>query len=207
MLGGSAIETAMRQLIPAFERRTGADTVTHDFDGAIGQMTARIRNGERADVVIVSRPQVNELIKHGSIMPRSDADLAKVAIGVFVRTGAPKPDISSVESFKRAMLAASSIGWNDLVAGAPVSLYMIGLFERLGIATEMQPKSVAFSEIIAASGVELVGALPDEIQNHTLFAAGIGTHARDPQASKALIEFLSSKEAEGVWTANGFRTP
>jgi molybdate transport system substrate-binding protein len=228
VLGGSAVETVMRELIPAFEQRTG-HTVSHDFDGAIGQMTARVRDGEHADVVIVSRPQIDELIRSGRLAHRSNADLAKIAIGIFVRTGAPKPDISSVEAFKRAMLAAGSIGWNDPAAGAPVSLYMIGLFERLGIAAAMRPKTVAFkqrserfatvargdveigfnqvSEIVAAPGVDLVGPLPEDIQNYTLFAAGIGAQARDRQASKDLIDFLLSKEAAAVWTAKGFRTP
>ena len=228
VLGGSAVDTAMRELIPAFERSTG-HTVSHDLDGAIGQMAARVRDGEAVDVVIVSRPQVNDLIARGRIARGSDADIARVAIGIFVKAGAPKPDISTVDAFKRTMLAARSIGWNDPAAGAPVSLYMIGLFERLGIAAAMQPKTVAFrqrserfaavargdveigfnqvSEIIAAPGVELAGALPDEIQNYTLFAAGVGADTREDAASKAFIDFVASKEARDVWTARGFLPP
>lgn len=228
VLSGSAIETAMRELIPAFERRTG-HIVSHDFDAAIGQTTARVRDGEHADVVIVSRAQINELIQRGRLTPGSDANLAKVAIGIFVRSGAPKPDIGSVDAFKRTMLATRSIGWNDPAAGAPVSLYMLGLFQRLGIAAQMQAKTVAFkqrserfaavargdveigfnqvSEIIAAPGVDLVGPLPDEIQNYTLFAAGVGAGARDLQASRAFVDFITSKDARAVWTAKGFVAP
>jgi molybdate transport system substrate-binding protein len=228
VLGGSAIETAIRELIPAFERRTG-HTVSHDLDGAIGQMTARVRDGEHADVVIVSREHIDALARGGRIMPRSEADLAKVAIGIFVRASAPKPDIGTVEAFRRTMLAARSIGWNDPAAGAPVSLYMIDLFERLGIAAQMQPKTVAFkqrserfaavargdveigfnqvSEIIAAPGVDLVGPLPDDIQNYTRFSAGIGVSTREPAAARAFVDFMASKDAMVVWTAKGFQPP
>jgi molybdate transport system substrate-binding protein len=228
VLAGSAIETTMRDLIPAFEQRTG-HTVSHDFDGAIGQMTARILAGEPADVVIVSRPQINTLIERGRIASGTDADLAKAAIGVFVRTGSPRPDVSSVEAFKRAMLAARSIGWNDPAAGAPVSLYMIGLFERLGIAMDMRPKTVTFkqraerfapvargdveigfnqiSEILVAPGVDLVGPLPEEIQNYTQFTAGVTASTRAQAASTALIDFISSADAMAIWRAKGFRAP
>src|SRR5262249_4111869 len=158
----------------------------------IGGMTDRVQNGENADVVIVSRPQIETLEKSGRVVADTRTDIAKVGVGVFVKKGAPKPDISSVEMFRRSMLAARSIGWNDPAAGAPVSLYMIALFERLGIAEAMKQKTVTFkqrserfeavargdveigfnqiSEILAAAGVDLVGPLPDPIQNFTLFA-------------------------------------
>jgi molybdate transport system substrate-binding protein len=112
LLAGSAVETTMSELIPAFERASG-HKVAHDFNGAIGQMTERVLNGEAADVVIVSAAQIDALSEAGKVKPGSRIDIAKVAIGVFVRKGAPKPDISSVAAFKRAMLAARSIGWND----------------------------------------------------------------------------------------------
>src|SRR6266436_7465184 len=178
ILAGSAIETAMAVLIPQFEKSSG-HKVAFDFNGAIGAMTDRVQKGEAADVVIVSGLQIEMLEKQGKVVLGSRTDIARVGVGLFVRKGAPKPDISSVDAFKRTMLAARSIGWNDPAAGAPVSIYMIGLLERLGIADVMKPKIVAFkerserfeavargdveigfnqiSEIITAPGVDLVG--------------------------------------------------
>src|SRR5215207_817469 len=174
-------------------------------------MTERVRHGEPADVVIVSRQQIEGLEKEGKVVSGTRADIAKVGVGVFVRKGAPKPDISSVDAFKRTMLAARSIGWNDPAAGAPVSIYLIGVMERLGIADVMKPKTVAFkvrserfeavargdieigfnqiSEIIAAPGVDLVGPLPAPIQNYTLFAGGIVASSRQQEPAKELLRF------------------
>ena len=228
ILAGSAIETAMAVLIPQFEQSSG-HKVAFDFNGAIGAMADRVHKGEAADVVIVSGPQIDSLEKQGKVVLGSRADIAKVGVGLFVRKGAPKPDIGSVEAFKRAMLAARSIGWNDPAAGAPVSIYMIGVLERLGIADAMQPKTVAFkqrserfeavargdveigfnqiSEIIAAPGVDLLGPLPGPIQNYTLFAGGIVATSKEQDAAKALLRFISSPAAQATWKAKGFEAP
>jgi molybdate transport system substrate-binding protein len=228
ILAGSAIETAMAVLIPQFEKSSGHKVIS-DFNGAIGAMADRVQKGEAADVVIVSAPQIETLEKQGKVVPGSRADIARVGVGLFVRKGAPKPDISSVEAFKRTMLAAKSIGWNDPAAGAPVSLYMIGVLERLGIADAMKSKTVAFkrrserfeavargdveigfnqiSEIIAAPGVDLVGPLPAPIQNYTLFAGGIVAIGKEQDAAKALIGFISSAGAQETWKSKGFDAP
>jgi molybdate transport system substrate-binding protein len=228
ILAGSAIETAMAVLIPQFEKSSG-HKVVFDFNGAIGAMTERVRKGEAADVVIVSRQQIESLEKEGRVVSGSRADIAKVGVGVFVRKGAPKPDISSVEAFKRTMLAAKSIGWNDPAAGAPVSIYLLGVIERLGIADVMKPKTVAFkarserfeavargdvaigfnqiSEIIAVPSVDLVGPLPSPIQNYTLFAGGIVTASKEQEAAKELIRFMSTPAAQATWKLKGFEVP
>lgn len=228
ILAGSAIETAMAVLIPQFEQSSG-HKVTFDFNGAIGAMTDRVQKGEAADVVIVSGPQIETLEKQGKVVAGSRADIARVGVGLFVRKGAPKPDISSVDAFKRTMLTARSIGWNDPAAGAPVSIYMIGVMERLGIADTMKPKTVAFkqrserfeavargdveigfnqiSEIIAVPSVDLLGPLPAPIQNYTLFAGGIVATSKEQEAAKALIRFISSPVAQATWKAKGFDAP
>jgi len=228
ILAGSAIETVMSELIPKFEQSSG-HKVTHDFNGAIGEMANRLLKGEAADVGMVSGAQIDNLIKQGRVVAGSRTDIAKVGVGIFVRKGAPKPDISSVEAFKRTMLAAKSIGWNDPAAGAPVSIYMLGALERLGIAEQMKPKTVAFkqrserfaavargdveigfnqiSEIVVAPGVDLVGPLPAEIQNYTLFAAGLIASSKEQQAGKVFIQFVSSPAAQAVWKAKGFEAP
>ncbi len=214
----------MIELIPKFEQSSG-HKVTFDY-GTVGGMTDRLQKGEAADVAIVSGPQIDVLEKQGKVAAGSRVNLAKVGIGVFVRKGAPKPDISSVEAFKRTLLAAKSIGYNDPAAGAPVSIYLIGALERLGIAAEMKPKTKVFqrradrfeavargdveigfnqiSEIVAAPGVELVGPLPAAIQNYTLFAAGIVVDSKQQDAGKALIQFISSPAAAAVMKTKGF---
>jgi molybdate transport system substrate-binding protein len=228
VLSGSAIETAMAVLIPQFEKSSGHKVIS-DFNGAIGAMADRIQKGDAADVAIVSGLQIEMLEKQGKVISGSRTDIAKVGVGLFVRKGAAKPDISSVDAFKRTMLAAKSIGWNDPAAGAPVSIYMIGVLERLGIADVMKPKTVAFkqrserfeavargdveigfnqiSEIIAAPGVDLVGSLPAPIQNYTLFAGGIVATSKEQNAAKALIRFISSPVVQEIWKSKGFDAP
>jgi len=217
VIGGSALFPVMDVLVPRFERASG-HKVALDIDGAIGAMAKRIQAGEAADVVIVSRQQLDALEKSGRVVPGSARDLARLGVGVFVRKGAPKPDISSVESFKRAMLAAKSIGYNDPAAGAPVSLYLLGLFERMGIGAEMQKKTVIFrqrterfapvargeveigfnqiSEILIVPEVELLGPLPREIQNYTHFAAAVVSGSRNPEVAQRFVTHISSPAAK-----------
>jgi len=227
VLSGSGVQPVMVDLIPKFEASSG-HKVTFDY-GTVGGMAERVQRGEAADVVIASGPQVEALEKEGKVVAGSRAGLAKTGVGVFVRKGAAKPDIGSVEAFKRTMLAAKSIGWNDPAAGAPVSIYMLDLLERLGIGAEMKPKTVAFkqrserfeavargdvqigfnqvSEILAASGVDLVGPLPESIQHYTLFSAGVVANSVQQDAARALIRFISSPEAKAAMKAKGFDAP
>jgi molybdate transport system substrate-binding protein len=228
LVGGSAIEPVMAELIPKFEKLSGHRVVS-DLNGAIGAMTARVQRGEAADVIIVSGTQIDSLEKTGRVVSGSRADLAKVGIALFVRKGAPKPDVSTVDSFKRALLDARSIGYNDPAAGAPVSLYLIGLFEKMGITAQMQSKTVVFrqraerfgavargdveigfnqvSEIIAVPDVDKVGPLPAEIQNYTLFAAGVIADSPAPSEARAFVQYISSADARSVWKAKGFDAP
>jgi molybdate transport system substrate-binding protein len=156
-------------------------------------------------------------------------DLAKVGVGVFVKRGAAKPDISTVETFKRATLNAKSVGYNDPAAGAPVSLYLIDLFQRLGISAELTAKTVVFkqrserfdavargdvelgfnqiSEIVSAPGVELVGPLPASIQRFTVFAAGIVASSKEPKAAMDFVRFIGTPETGAVWKSKGFEAP
>jgi molybdate transport system substrate-binding protein len=226
-LSGSGVHPVMDEVIPKFEQSSG-HKVKFDY-GTVGGMAARVRDGEIADVIIASRAQVDALIAGGKVMPDSRVDLAKTGVGIFVRKGAPRPNIDTVEAFKRTMLRANSIGWNDPAAGAPVSIYMIGLLERLGIAEQMKPKTTAFkqrserfeavargdveigfnqiSEILAEPHVDLVGPLPAEIQHYTVFTAGIVASSRQPEAGKALVQFISSPEVRALIKAKGFDLP
>src|SRR5262245_66436438 len=121
VFSGSGVQPVMAELVPEFERSSG-HAVIFEY-GTIGGMAERVQSGERADVLIASEPQVAALEREGKIIAGTATPLAKTGIGIFVRKGAPKPDIGSVEAFKSAMLAAKSIGWNDPAAGAPVSIH------------------------------------------------------------------------------------
>jgi molybdate transport system substrate-binding protein len=225
VLAGSALEPVFAAIIPEFER-SSAHKILLDSDGAIGAMTDRIEKGEVADVVIVSGTQIDRLEKQGRVATGSRTDLARVGVGVFVRKGAPKPDIESVDSFKRTMLASKSIGYNDPAAGAPVSIYLLGVFEKMGIAAEMKAKTVVFtkrterfapvargeveigfnqiSEILAAPGVDLAGSLPAGIQNYTQFSAGIVANGKQGAAARTFIEFMASPGARALMKTKGF---
>ena len=228
LLGGSAVTPVMADLVPRFEQSSGHKVIS-DLDGAIGAMTERIMKGESADVAIVSGAQIDALVRGSRVLAGSRVDLAKVGVGVFVRKGAPKPDIGSVEAFKRAMTAAKSIGYNDPAAGAPVSLYLIKLFEHLGIADEMKVKTTVFkqrserfgavargdveigfnqiSEIVATPSVDLVGPLPAAIQRYTLFASGIVASGKEQDAGRAFVSYIASQGAKAIWKAKGFEAP
>jgi molybdate transport system substrate-binding protein len=228
VLAGSAVTPVMIELITKFEQSSG-HKVLSDFDGAIGAMTDRLLKGEAADVAIVSGEQIDILEREGKVVPGSRVDIARVGIGLFVRKGGQKRDISSVEAFRHAMTTAKSIGYNDPAAGAPVGVYLIELFERLGIAAEMKPKTTVFkqrserfeavarseveigfnqiSEIVATPRVDLVGPLPAPIQRYTLFAAGVVASGGEQDASRAVIRFISSAEAQVIWKAKGFEAP
>jgi len=227
VLAGSGVQPVMTEIIPQFERSSG-HKVTFDY-GTVGEMAERVQQGEAADVVIASEPQIESLERQGKLIAGSRTNLAKTGVGLFVRRNAPKPDISSVAAFKRTMLAAKSIGWNDPAAGAPVSIYMIDALERLGIGAEMKPKTTAFklrserfeavargdieigfnqvSEILAAPGVDLVGPLPPAIQKYTMFTAGIVASSKNQEGSKALLRFVTSPASRVVMKARGFEMP
>jgi len=225
VLAGSAIQPAMNEIIPGFETRTG-HRVVFDY-GTVGGMAQRALRGERADAVVVSGPQMGALEKEGKVLAGTRLDLGKIGVGAFVRKGAPKPDIASVESFKRAMLAAKSVGYNDPAAGAPVGIYLLDLFERLGIANQMNAKTTVFkqrsdrfeavargdveigfnqiSEIIAQPTVDLIAPLPESIQNYTTLAVGVLSSGEHQDAAKELIAFLSTPEVTAHFMRSGFQ--
>ena len=223
LLSASALHPAIDALIPDFEKSSGHKvTVAYGTAGAVAD---RVQKGEAADIVISSVPMIDRLQAQGKVVAGDRVIIAKVGVGVFVRKGAAKPDISSADAFKRSMLAARSIAYPDPAGGGASGIYVASLLERLGIAAEMKPKtklstletlyaSVAsgdveigfnqVSEILAQPTVELVGPLPSEIQNYTQFAPGIVTGSSQTDAARALVTFLSSPPAQTVLKAKGF---
>ncbi|MBN9488781.1 MAG: substrate-binding domain-containing protein [Alphaproteobacteria bacterium] len=223
LLSASALHPAIDALIPDFEKSSGHKvTVVYDTAGAVAD---RVLKGEVADIVTSSVPMIDRLQAQGKVVVGDRAIIAKVGVGAFVRKGAARPDISSVDAFKRSMLAARSIAYPDPAGGGASGIYVASVLERLGIAAEMKPKtklstlatlyvSVAsgdveigfnqVSEILAQPAVELAGPLPPEIQNYTQFAPGVVTGSSQTDAARALVAFLYSPAAKAVLKAKGF---
>ena len=218
-----AFKSSLNELVPQFEKSTG-NKVTIDY-GTIGALTARLRKGETADVAIVSDKQFNELQAQGRIVADTRIDVVKLGIGVFVRRGAPKPDISSVGAFKNTLLEAKAIAYVDPAAGAPSGIYMAKLIERLGLSAQMTPKTklttgkslfdvvvsgnaeigfIQITELLAEPRVEQLGPLPTAVQDYTNYAAGLVTAGQHRDAGKALIAFITSSPAMAVMKTRGF---
>ena len=221
--------TAMKMVFEALSARFERDT-GHRLAVSLGpslQLEKRIGEGEAADVAILTNPGAKDLIARGKIVAGSLVDLARSAIGIAVPKGAAKPDIASAEAFKRAMLAATSIAVSKPVGGGASGAHMAKVFERLGIAEAIQAKAKygaggaaglaglvvlrgeadigiqQMAELMAVSGIDVVGPLPAELQSITLFAAAIPTTASHPEAGRALIDFLTTAEAKRVIKAKG----
>src|SRR5579864_449329 len=223
LLCAVALHPAIDALIPDFEKSSGHKvTVAYGTADAVAD---RVQKGEAADIVINSVPMIDRLQAQGEVVADSRVIIAKVGVGVFVRKGAVKPDISSADAFKRSMLAARSIAYPDPAGGGASGIYVASLLERLGIAAEMKPKtklstlgtlyaSVAsgdveigfnqISEILAQPTVELAGPLPSAIQNYTQFAPGIVSGSSQIDTARALVTFLSSPAAQTVLKEKGF---
>jgi molybdate transport system substrate-binding protein len=223
MISGG-FSAAYRTLLPEFERTTHNSVATAagpSMGNTPEAIPNRLQRGEPADVLIMVSSALDELIKLGKVVPDSRIDLARSKIGMVVRAGEPKPDISSVDAFKRALIEAKSIAYSDSASGVYLSTV---LFERLGIAEQVLSKSrmipaepvgavvargeaqIGFqqiSELIPVPGVDLVGPLPAEIQKITIFSAGIATGAREPDAARALLQFLSSPAAAPAIAKSG----
>jgi molybdate transport system substrate-binding protein len=214
-----AIATVLDKIGPEFERTTGHRlNVTTDI--AI-RMVRRIQAGEPFDFLVAAPGQIDGLINEGKIIPETRTNLTRSGIGVQVRAGAPKPDISTVEAFKHALLNAKSIAY---LKEGQSGVYLAGLLERLGIAEAIQSKvtrpdtdivselvatgqielgMVVITQILTTPGVELVGPLPPEIQSYITFTGGVSTASRAPNAAKELIRFLTGPAALPVIRAQG----
>ena len=224
LLSPGSLTTVMKELLAEFERSSGHKVVV-DFIN-INLANARIRKGEVADVAIVSPEQAGDLVKEGRAVAGTPSNIAKVGIGLVVRKGAARPDIGTVDSFKSAMLASKSVTFNNPKSGGPVGIYMMALFDQLGIAEPMKLKikfavtgveGVAdivgkgeiqygfsqVSEMINRPNLDLVAPLPEKIQNYTRFTATILASSSEPAAAKALLAFLSAKQAGAVFKTRG----
>lgn len=217
-----ALKSAMTELGPQFEKASGHKLAVEY--GTAGAVTERIEKGQGGDVAISARPQIASLEKNGRIVQGTAIDVARFGVGVFVRKGAAKPDISSVDAFKSTLLRAKSIAHADPARGGVTAIHVAKLLDGLDIAANIKPKISVFppgmydsvatgqveigfggiSEILADSSVDFAGPLPAAIQNYTVFAGGIVAHTSQHAAGKALLEFMSAPAAAAVMKAKGF---
>jgi molybdate transport system substrate-binding protein len=211
-----AFTAAYLELVPEYERATHNNIVT-EFGSSMGTtpdaIPARLERGEAIDVVIMAAPALADLIKQGKVRADSRIDLVESKIGMAVKAGAPKPDISTLDALKRTLLAAKSIAYSDSASGVYLSTE---LFPKLGIADQIKSKTrkieavpvggvvangeveIGFqqiSELRPVKGIDIVGELPPGAQRVTVFAAGIPATSKHPEVAKAFIQWLASPVA------------
>lgn len=223
-LCAEALQSSMQELIPEFERMSG-NSVKIVYAN-IGSNTNRVRKGDEADLAIVSPQQWESLKNEGKIIPEARVVLARIGIGIFVRKGGTRPNIATVEALKRTLLDARSIAVRDPKSGSPVGARTLALFERLGLRDQIMPKIIltedrpyaavingkaeigfsSMAEIIASPDTDLVGPVPNEVQNFTTFVVALPTKAKEIGAAKTLIEFLTSARATSVFKSKGLDT-
>jgi molybdate transport system substrate-binding protein len=211
VLSSQAIKEAYLAFAPEFERVSGHKLNT-TWNGTV-DILRKLRAGEVFDVVILVTPSMETMIKEGKIVAGSRVDLVRSGIAVAVPPGAPKPDISSADAIKRALLAAKGIGYSS----GPSGVFLEGLFTRWGIADQVKPKikqtppgapvgsllargdvDIGFqqvSELMLYPGIQYVGPVPPDMQHVSVFSGGVHTGARQPDAARELIRFISSPAA------------
>jgi molybdate transport system substrate-binding protein len=219
VLSTQATQEAYLELVAQFEKATGHKVKT-SFTGTLN-VQKRLADGERYDLIIMAGPAIDEQIKLGKAVAGSRVDIAKSGTGVAVRKGAAKPDIGSVDAFKKTLLRAKSIGYST----GPSGLYMLSVFDKLGMTGELKGKlkqtpsgvfvgtliatgeaEIGFqqiSELVHFAGIDYVGPLPGELQRMTVFSAGIHAGAKHADAARALVKFITAPAAAPVIRKHG----
>ena len=227
VLSVGALKSSMMVIIADFEKSSRHKVKVES--GAAGPMVARIQNGEVVDVAVVTAAQLEKLVSQGKVVPGTQVKVGKIGMGLAASKSVAKADISSMDAFKHTLVAAKSIGHTDPAGGASSAIYAAKMLGGLDIAEEIKPKIKIFAsnaklfealskgdvelgfgqmtEILAASQVTFVGPLPAPIQNYSLFAAGVVVTAKEPDAGKAFVQFLTSPSALAVMKAKGVESP
>ena len=223
VLSAIPMQQVMDDLGPKFERATGHKlAITFATLGGVAKL---VQGGETADVIIIPRQGLDSLVKDGKASAGNVTVIASSGIGVAIRKGAPKPDISSPEALKRTLLAAESITYSNPADGGASGNHFARVLERLGIVNEMKRKTVLakpgddtgvlvangkaeigmhqFQVLMSVAGIEIVGPLPGDLQDTIVFAAAIMGGTKSAEASKALVDFLRTPEAAAVIKAKG----
>ena len=220
----TAIKAATDELLPPFERANG-HTIRAIYAPS-GALIPRLERGEPVDVFLTDSTALDGLIKRGKVVA-GRTDLVRTGIGIAVRKGARQPDVSSAAALKRALMQAKSVGYAAPSGGSITAAHIESVFARLGIADEMAPKAKLaaggpngrvsvlvssgeaeiglqqVSELMSNRDVEVIGMLPAELQQTTLYSAGVTTSAREPEAANALIKALTAPSAAAIYKAKG----
>ena len=221
VLSAGAVKPVVPELVELFQQDTG-HTVKLTFD-TVGALRKRAAT-ERADVLIMSDVAIDDMIKQGIAVVGTRVDLARVGMGVAVKQGAPLPDISSTEAFKRTLLAARSIVYNDPAIGATSGIHFAAVLQRLGIADQVKDKTVLWkggyaaealvsgqaeicvhqiSEILPVKGVALVGPLPKDLQKVTVYSAGLAAKSTSADAARTFLAFIARPAFKAKFAAAG----
>ena len=218
VLSTVGMQPATPELFSQFESATGHRVVV--TYGLAAVLKTKFLEGATADVLILTSPIIDDLAKQAKVVTESKRDVARSGVGLAVKAGAPKPDISTPEALKAAVLGAESIGYSREGASG---VAFARVLDRLGIADQVRAKykdtgtkagemvatgeialaAAQIPELMAVPGVQIVGPLPSELQTVTVFSVGLATAAQDSAAAKALIEFLAGPNATSVYKAKG----
>jgi molybdate transport system substrate-binding protein len=222
VLSTLALRGVLTEVAADFLARTGL-AVAAGYKSTNAQLLA-ISQGATADMAIITRPAIDQLVGAGKIVAGSAADIAQSGVGLAVRAGAPKPDIATVEAFKRTLLAAKSIAFSRIGASG---IHFGEVIERLGIAAEVRRKAIIgdsyvgeiaargeaelavqqISELMPVAGIDIVGPLPVDLQKISVFSAGIFTAARNPAGAAKLIAYLALPELAPILIRKGLSPP
>ena len=224
VLSVNAIRPVLQELAPTFESASGHKLKIEYATAEV--IEKKVAADEEIDVAILTKPRADKLVREAKIVGGTATTLARAQIGVAVKKGTPKPDISSVEAFKKALVNAKSVAFADPASGATSGQYLAELVEKLGISAELKPKTrlvtVNVGEVVQrgeaevglqpipllmeVQGIDIVGPLPAELQSPDLaYVAGSPFFSEQPVAAKALIDFLADPKAAAVYKAKGLQ--
>ena len=222
VLSAGAVRAVITEVADIFAKESG-HSVKGTF-GTVGVVRGKLAAGEPADVVIATDAAIDEMIKQGLVVAGTRTDVARAGVGIGVREGASRPDISTPEAFKQTLLGAKSIVYVDPAQGATSGIHFASVLKRLGIDDQVKDKSILWpggyaaeavqkgqaeivvhqiSEIMPVKGVTLVGPLPKELQKITIYSAGLATKATAPEAARAFVNFLTTASIKAKFAAAG----
>jgi len=218
------VKSVLEDLVPKFEKATGHKLAITWSTASL--LAKRVQAGEQADALILIKGNLETLQKEGKIMPGTDVIYSKSIFAVGVKAGAPKPDISTPDALKQALLASKAVSYTDPATGGASGVYTAKQIAKLGITEQMKgktkhPASGGFSgsllvdgqadiainskpELLSVPGVEVIGPLPGDMPYTVIYAAGVQSGAAQADAAKALVKYLMSPEAQDVFKAKGF---